>query len=524
LNYLKIINKTHFTYISLDLISQKIFGNFVLWSNKLLPMQKTTLSDNKSLLLALVPITILIVLLSINVYLFGDNSSGGANQIALLFSAFIAALIGIKMGQPWTDSFKGAIQSISSAKKAIFILFIIGGLAGTWMISGVVPTMIYYGLQLLDPTIFLFASCFISAIISLATGSSWSTIATVGVALLTIGETLGFSSGLTAGAIISGAYFGDKMSPLSDTTNLAPAMAGTDLFTHIRYMMYTTIPSILISLVIFLIIGFYYTPEPNGNQMDPVLTALDSLFFISPILFIVPGVVILLIIKKVDALPALIIGTLTGGVFALFFQPEIINQIGAEISNEWLQNLKVLFQSITYDTVIHTDNNTVNNLLQTGGMKGMINTIYLIVCAMSFGGVMEKMGLLNIITQKIISRTKSDSSLVGSTVFTCIFFNVTASDQYLAIVVPGRMFAKTYKDRGLAPENLSRTLEDSGTVTSVLIPWNTCGVYQSGVLGVSTLTYLPFCFFNLLSPIMTMIFIYFRIKIKTLIKKEAAFA
>ncbi len=482
------------------------------------------MSNKQSLLLALVPIVVLIGLLGFNVYLYGDNSSGGANQLALLFAAFVATLVGVKMGNPWMFSIKGAAQSISSAKKAIFILFIIGGLAGTWMISGVVPTMIYYGLQILDPTIFLFASCFISAIISLATGSSWSTIATVGVALLAIGETLGFSSGLTAGAIISGAYFGDKMSPLSDTTNLAPAMAGTDLISHIRYMMYTTIPSILISLIAFLIIGFNYTPEANGNQMQPVLEAIDSIFYISPVLFAVPAVVILLIIKKVDALPALIIGTLTGGLFALFFQPEIINQIGAEISNEWLQNLKVLFQSITLDTSIHTENDTVNNLLQTGGMNGMLNTIYLILCAMTFGGVMEKMGLLHIITQKIISYTKSDASLVGSTVFTCIFFNITASDQYLAIVVPGRMYAKTYRDRGLAPENLSRTLEDSGTVTSVLIPWNTCGVYQSGVLGVSTFAYLPFCFFNLLSPIMTMIFIYFRIKIKTLTNKETAFA
>ncbi len=487
-------------------------------------MQKSIESKNKALTLALIPIIVLIALLSINVYLYGDDSSGGANQIALLFSAFVATLVGVKMGNPWGYAIKGAYQSIVSAKKAIMILFIIGGLAGTWMISGIVPTMIYYGLQLLDPIIFLFASCFISAVISLATGSSWSTIATVGVALLAIGETLGFSSGLTAGAIISGAYFGDKMSPLSDTTNLAPAMAGTDLFSHIRYMMYTTIPSILISLIAFLIIGFNYTPEAQGNQMEPVLNALNTLFYINPVLFLVPAIVIVLIIKKVDALPALIVGTLVGGGFALFFQPEIVNQIGEGIQNEWLQNLQVLFQSIAFDTEVITDNSTVNNLLQTGGMKGMLNTIYLIVCAMSFGGVMEKMGLLKIITEKIISRTTSDTSLVGSTVFSCLFFNITASDQYLAIVVPGRMFAQSYKDRGLAPENLSRALEDSGTVTSVLIPWNTCGVYQSGVLGVSTLTYLPFCFFNLLSPIMTMIFIYFRIKIKTIGKKEAVLA
>ncbi len=481
-------------------------------------------NSKQSLTLAFLPIIVLIVLLSFNVYLYGDNSSGGANQLALLFSAFVATLVGVKMGNPWNYSIKGAISSISSAKKAIFILFIIGGLAGTWMISGIVPTMIYYGLQLLDPTIFLFASCLISAVISISTGSSWSTIATVGVALLAIGNTLGFSAGLTSGAIISGAYFGDKMSPLSDTTNLAPAMAGTDLISHIRYMMYTTVPSIIISLLAFLIIGFNYTPEANGNQMEPVLSALDGIFFINPILFAVPLIVIALIIKKVDALPALIIGTLTGGVFALIFQPEIINHIGSEITNEWWQNTKVLSQSIMMDTAVVTENTMVNDLLQTGGMLGMLNTIYLIICAMIFGGIMDKMGLLKLITEKIISYSNTDTSLVGSTVFTCLFFNITASDQYLAIVVPGRMFAKTYRDRGLAPENLSRTLEDSGTVTSVLIPWNTCGVYQSGVLGVSTLVYLPFCFFNILSPIMTLIFIYFRIKIKTLHQKEAVIA
>lgn len=473
-----------------------------------------------SLLQAIIPIIFLIGLLAVNVVMFGEDSSYGSNQIALILAAGIASIIGMKLGYKWKDILDGIVNSISGAMSAILILLIIGSLAGTWMISGVVPSMIYYGLQVLNPTIFLGAACFISAIISLSTGSSWSTIATVGVALLAIGEALGFSSGITAGAVISGAYFGDKMSPLSDTTNLAPAMAGTDLFTHIRYMMYTTIPSIVISLILFLIIGFYYSPEASNSQMDTVLQTLQNNFNISPILFLVPAIVIFMIIKKIDALPALLIGTLAGAVFAIIFQPDIINKLGSGIENEWTQNYKVLINSIAGETVLDSGNESVDRLLKTKGMYGMLNTIWLIICAMTFGGAMEKIGLLKIITQKIVARANSDSSLVGSTVFSCIFFNITAADQYLAIVVPGRMYADTYRERGLAPENLSRTLEDSGTVTSVLIPWNTCGVTQSGVLGVSTWLYLPYCFFNLISPLMTIIFIYFRIRIKTLTDKS----
>lgn len=561
-----------------------------------------------SLIQALTPIVVLILLLMVSVMsIWGSDSLSGANQMALLFATAIAALIGLRLKYKWKDMLSGISDSILSALPALLILLLIGALAGTWLISGIVPSMIYYGLKILNPTIFLFAACLVSAIISLATGSSWTTIATIGVALLGIGQAMDINTGLIAGAIISGAYFGDKMSPMSDTTNLAPAVSGTDLFTHIRYMMWTTIPSIVITLLILFVIGFFVGDGGSTEEINGILSAIEGSFYITPWLFLVPAAVVFMIIKKVPAIPALFAGALLGGVAALVFQPDIINQNGikntviiegenaSEYSFEWYQegekiegdsklknqnggtyelviskegevastgtfilpealdtaaisNFELIFDNnninklgltatlsrsnyseaayrtiinaMTVDTSVNTSSDQVNKLLGTSGMSGMMGTIWLIICAMSFGGILDKLGMLSKITEVIVSKAKSRGSLIATTTLTCIGFNVTASDQYLAIVVPGKMFSKTYRDRGLAPQNLSRTLEDSGTVTSVLVPWNTCGAAQSHVLGVATGEYFLFCFFNIISPIMTIIYGYFGIKIARLNEKK----
>ena len=465
-------------------------------------------------LIAAVPILFLIVLLSINVVIFEDATTG-SNQLALLFSGALAAIIGIKYGTKWSEIIDGISNSIKSVAPAIIILLLIGALAGTWLLSGIVPTMIYYGLKILNPEIFLFATAIITAIVSISTGSSWSTIATIGVALLGIGQALGLPVGLIGGAIISGAYFGDKMSPLSDTTNLAPAMAGTDLVTHIRYMMYTTIPSFIITLIIFLVIGFNFNSVGTQN-IDELLNSLQSSINITPWLFLVPVMVIFLIVKKMAAIPSLFIGSLLGGVFAVLFQPELIMTLTGSDTLNFQSAYVAVINAMTIDTNIVTDNQQINDLLSTSGMYGMLNTILLIVCAMIFGGALEVTGILKRMAEPIIKYAESTGSLIATTAGTCIFFNITTSDQYLSIVVPGRMFADTYKEKGLAPENLSRALEDSGTVTSVLVPWNSCGATQSAVLGVATLTYLPFCFFNLISPLMTITYGYLGIKIKKL--------
>ncbi len=476
----------------------------------------TSTKRTPSLLEALTPVVFLTALISINVFIFRDDSLAGSNQIVLILSAAVAAIIAMRTGTKWDELHQGIVKSIGSAMSAILILLLIGALAGAWLLSGIVPAMIYYGLKILNPTIFLLAACVVSAIVSLATGSSWSTVATLGVALLGIGRALGMPDGMIGGAIISGAYFGDKMSPLSDTTNLAPAMAGTDLFTHIRYMAWTTVPSISIALIIFLIIGFTRTQPTELNDIAPILDAIDGAFNINPFLFIVPALVITLIIKKVPALPALLAGTLAGALFALIFQPHIIYQVGGADHKFHVAAYIAVMKSMYTEINVTTSHEMVNSLLVTGGMSGMLNTVWLIICAMIFGGIMEAAGLLRRITSSVIKLAHNQGSLVASTAGTCIFFNITASDQYLSIVVPGRMFASTYHDRGLSPQNLSRTLEDSGTVTSVLVPWNTCGATQSTVLGVPTLTFLPYCFFNLISPFMTVLFAYLNIKISKL--------
>lgn len=458
----------------------------------------------------------MVLLLTLNVFIFGDDATSGSNQLALLFAATVAALLSARQGYKWKVILEGIVKSIASAMGAILILMIIGALAGTWLISGVVPALIYYGLDVLNPTIFLFAAVIVSAIVSIATGSSWTTAATVGIALMGIGQVMGIHVGVVAGAIISGAYFGDKMSPMSDTTNLAPAMAGTDLFSHIRYMALTTIPSISITLIIFLIWGFTLDSTAKMDTIGLVQEAITSKFNITPWLFLVPIIVIGLIVKKVPALPALLAGTALGGVFAVFFQPDIVLGLTEKSVGSFYTFYEGVLRSMYGETSIATGYPMVDDLLTSGGILGMMNTIWLILCAMVFSGTMESSGMLYRLAHSIIQYAHSTGSLVASTAATCLFINVTAADQYISIVVPGRMFANTYKERGLAPENLSRTLEDSGTVTSVLVPWNTCGAYHAGVLGVATFAYLPFAFFNLISPFMTIFFAYAGIKIKKL--------
>lgn len=480
-----------------------------------------TIVHNKelSLLEAVIPIIALIIMLFFNVfYVFGDDALSGSNQFVLLMGAAVAAIVGFRNKVSFEKMIEEVAENVKSTSGAILILLMVGSLAGTWLISGIIPTMIYYGLQILNPTIFLAACVVVCAIISIATGSSWTTSATVGIALIGIGDTLGISLGMTAGAVLSGAYFGDKMSPLSDTTNLAPAMAGGNLFDHIKYMALTTVPTIVITLIVFIIIGFNITTTGNANISDK-LVAIDAAFNINPWLFLVPVAVIVLIIKKTPPLIALFLGSLMGGIAALIAQPEIVTAVANADSLTFISGYKGVMNAMTVDTAVETTSAELNDLFTSGGMSGMLGTIWLIICAMVFGGVMDAIGALAKISSAILNLFDSVFGLFASTVFSCITLNVTASDQYLAIVVPGKMYAKAYEKKGLAPENLSRTLEDSGTVTSVLVPWNTCGAYQSGVLGVPVVDYFAFAIFNWLSPIMTLIFAAFSIKIKQLVTK-----
>ena len=464
---------------------------------------------------ALIPVVALVGMLAYNVYDFGDEAIGGSNQFILLMGGAVAAIVGFFNKVSYKQMLAEVAENVKSTTGALLILLMVGALAGTWLISGIIPAMIYYGLQILNPTIFLAACVVISAIISIATGSSWTTSATVGIALVGIGEALGISLGMTAGAVLSGAYFGDKMSPLSDTTNLAPAMAGGELFDHIKYMTITTVPTILITLAVFIIMGF--TIDTTGSaDTESILNSIDATLNINGWLFIVPVVVIALIVKKTPPLAALLIGTLLGAVFAIIFQPDIVASITGAKELTFESGYKGILKAITVKTSIATDNTALNDLFSAKGMVGMLGTIWLIICAMVFGGVMDGIGALSRITKSLLSMAKSTFGLFASTAGSCLALNVTASDQYLAIVVPGKMFAQAYADKGLAPENLSRTLEDSGTVTSVLIPWNTCGAYHSGVLGVSVADYFFFAVFNWLSPFMTLLFAALNIKIKQL--------
>lgn len=467
---------------------------------------------------SLFPVFILILLLAYNVYVYGDSAMNGSNQFILLLGAAIAITLGLNKGVLFKSMIDAVSSNLKSITGAILILLFVGALSGTWLISGIIPTMIYYGLQVLHPSVFLPSCLIICAIISISTGSSWTTSATVGIALIGIGRAIDIPVGMVAGAVISGAYFGDKLSPLSDTTNLAPAVSGSDLFTHIKYLTITTVPTIIITLIVLSILNFFILSSGSTDH-QPLLNTINKTFNISPILFIVPLIVIFMIFKNTPPLIALFIGTVLGGIFAVIFQSSIINQISGNSELSFSGAYQAVLNAITIETSIDSGDPLLNDLFNSGGMKGMLDTIWLVICAMVFGGIMEAIGALKKISSSLLELGKSTFSIFASTVGSCLALNLTASDQYLSIVIPGKMFSKAYEDKGLAPENLSRTLEDSGTVTSVLIPWNTCGAYQSGILGVSVADYFIYAIFNWLSPFMTLFIAAFNIKIKKLKNK-----
>ena len=469
---------------------------------------------NPTMLDAIAPIVVLIIMLSFSVYLYGDDSSYGANQIALILSACIAAIIAIKNGYTWKEVETGIVKGIGMGMSAILILLAVGALIGTLIMSGTVPAMIYFGLNILSPSIFYFTACVICAIAALSIGSSWTVAGTLGVALMGIATGLGLSPAVTAGAIISGAYFGDKMSPLSDTTNLAPAIAGTDLFSHIRHMVWTTGPSLVIALIIFLIMGLNSNAEGNADGLALIQSTLQNTFNITAISFVPIVVIFILAYKKMPAFPTILIGALLAGLFSIILQPKVVSTFvnEPELSNS-LTMLSGVWTALHSGFVLDSGVPMVDDLLTRGGMASMLNTIWLVVCALTFGAVLETAQLLNKIVEKVLTFANSTGSLIITTIATCIGINIIAADQYISIVLPGRMYRAEFKRRKLAARNLSRALEDSGTITSPLIPWNTCGAYMSASLGIATFSYLPFCFFNLVNPIIAIIYALLRIKI-----------
>jgi NhaC family Na+:H+ antiporter len=475
-----------------------------------------------SLVQALTPVVFLIGMLSASVYLFGDGSSGGPNQIALFFSAAVAAGIGLVNGYSWRDLQSGIVQGISLALGAVLILLVVGALIGTWILAGTVPAMIAYGLSLLTPAVFYPAACAICCVVSLATGSSWTTAGTIGVALIGIAVAQNLHPGLAAGAIISGAYFGDKMSPLSDTTNLAPAMAGTELFTHIRYMLWTTTPSIVLAVVLFTVIGASMGTPQDTTSVRLIQDALAERFTLGWHLLLPLVVVLGLVVRRVPALPALFVGALTGAVFAMVFQqdavlayagtPELPRVVGL-VKGAWM----ALFDGYR----LESGNAALDELLSRGGMGSMLSTVWLILSAMTFGAVMEKAGMLQRLAAAILGAVRGTGSLIAATLATAIGMNIVASDQYIAIVLPGRMFRAEYRRRGLHPKALSRSLEDAGTLTSPLVPWNTCGAFMAQTLGVATFAYAPFAFFNLINPLVAGVYAFADFKIARLTPDDA---
>ena len=443
-----------------------------------------------TLLHALIPIIFLFATLAYGIIVLGVNP-----HIILILSTIVATLVAVFMlNQSWEAIEEGIFESIKRAMRAILILMIIGTIVGTWILSGTVPTMIYYGLQILSPSIYLLAACIICCIVSLATGSSWTTAGTVGIALIGIGAGLGIPMGMSAGAIVSGAYFGDKMSPLSDTTNLAPPMAGTTLFEHIKHMLYTTVPALIITLILYGLLGLRYVGKTmDYAQINTVMQAMSNHFVISPLLLLPPVIVIIIVVMKVPAIPGLLAGSVLGGIFAAIFQGSHLGEI---------------ITAAHYGFEMNSGVELVDKLLSRGGLDGMMWTVSLILCALAFGGVLEKTGLLAAVAKSILKLANSTGSLVFATILTCIAMNMLTAEQYIAIIVPGRMFQGAYKERGIHPKVLSRALEGGGTVVSPLVPWSTCGAYMAGVLGVATLAYLPFAFLNLLIPIINVIYGY----------------
>lgn len=482
-----------------------------------------SVKKNIPLASAVLPLIFLVALLSFNLYanvfLYDADPLAGSSQFILIISGAFAALVGSNYGISYKDVIKSISNSIKSVTPALIILLWVGALAGTWMISGIIPSMVYYGLKILDPNIFLPACVIICSIISIATGSSWTTSATVGIALVGIGKALEIPAGMVGGAVIAGAYFGDKLSPLSDTTNLAAAVSKVDLFRHIKYLTLTTVPSISITLIVFVILGILQTSSGTTDNSF-LINTINQTFNINIVLFIVPLLVIYMIIKKTSPIKALTIGTLLGALCSIIFQPQIIQQLSETNSNSFVATYKVIIDTITSNVSINTDSDILNELFSTGGMLGMLNTIFLVMATMIFGGSMDAIGAIKTISNALLKWADNVFKLFASTVASCLALNLTASDQYLSIVVSGKMFDKAFKDKNLAPENLSRTLEDSATVTSALIPWNSCGAYHSTVLGVSVAEYFIYAIFNWISPFMTLLFAAFGIKIKGLINKS----
>lgn len=456
--------------------------------------------------ISLMPILILVTLLALNISIFGSDAILGASQVALLFSAGVAIWLAMWLFKvPWQDFEETIKSNIGDVTTAIVILFLIGAISGTWTVSGIVPTFIYYGVKIISPKVFLLTACIICALVSVTIGSSWTTIATIGVALLGIGKALGFSDGMIAGAIISGAYFGDKISPLSDTTVLASSMSKVPMFDHIRYLMYTTVPSIVITLVIFTILGFSHSGS-DSSLINEYTSVLDSKFNITPWLLIVPALTAVMIARRMPALIVLALSTATAAIAAIIFQPDIIREIGASIAGDG-SNAKILFtgtiESIYNSVSIETGNPEVNQLVASKGMLGMLNTVYLIICAMCFGAALKASGMLRHLASMILPLTKRRTSLVTSTVVTGTALNGIVSDQYLAIILTSSLFKDVYEKEGYENRLLSRSVEDSATVTSPLYPWSSCGMTQATILSVPTLAYLPYCFFNLISPLMS---------------------
>lgn len=456
--------------------------------------------------ISLIPILILVTLLALNISIFGSDAILGASQVALLFSAGVAIWLAMWLFKvPWQDFEETIKSNIGDVTTAIVILFLIGAISGTWIVSGIVPTFIYYGVKIISPKVFLLTACIICALVSVTIGSSWTTIATIGVALLGIGKALGFSDGMIAGAIISGAYFGDKISPLSDTTVLASSMSKVPMFDHIRYLMYTTVPSIVITLVIFTILGFSHSGS-DSSLINEYTSVLDSKFNITPWLLIVPALTAVMIARRMPALIVLALSTATAAIAAIIFQPDIIREIGASIAGDG-SNAKILFtgtiESIYNSVSIETGNPEVNQLVASKGMLGMLNTVYLIICAMCFGAALKASGMLRHLASMILPLTKRRTSLVTSTVVTGTALNGIVSDQYLAIILTSSLFKDVYEKEGYENRLLSRSVEDSATVTSPLYPWSSCGMTQATILSVPTLAYLPYCFFNLISPLMS---------------------
>lgn len=458
---------------------------------------------------SLIPFIVLVAALSVVIYIFGADALSGASQVALMFAAGVTILLAMVLYRiPWKVFEDAILDNITSVGTSIVILLLIGAVAGSWMISGVVPTMIYYGMKVIFPQIFLFATCVISALIAVMTGSSWTTIATIGVALVGIGTAQGYEPGWIAGAIISGAYFGDKVSPLSDTTVLASSSTGTPLFTHIRFMMVTTVPSFAITLIIFLVVSLMHSSD-NAAQVADFSNDLRNTFNISPWLLLVPVLTAVLIIRKVSAIATLFIAAVIAGIFALIFQPHVIGAVASETapvlgtSLSFLDGFKGLCVSYYGTTAIDTGNEALNNLVSTRGMTGMLNTVFLIIAASTFGGALVGSGMLQSLTDALVRYVRRRVTMVTATVGTGIFANMITGDQYLSILLTSSLYKKLYKERGYESKLLSRSVEDSATVVSVLIPWNSCGMTQATVLKVATLEYLPYCFFNILSPFMS---------------------